>query len=169
MDSAAASGRALVSAHTVSGIHAGSASAGASAGAEEPGSTVGSTVAEAASGAAGTAAEAEGSAQNLADAARAASEVHELVTCDGCGLSPIRGPRWKCNQCADFDLCDICYGLLRRSEQYQQYHIGEHTFRRMRNGKHPIVKCDNGDAYEDEWLNGKIHGQGICTFADGRW
>jgi hypothetical protein len=30
---------------------------------------------------------------------RSAHEVHELVTCDGCGLSPIRGPRWKCNQC----------------------------------------------------------------------
>jgi hypothetical protein len=93
------------------------------------------------------------------------SEVQDPVWCDGCGLSPIRGPRWKCNQCADFDLCDICHGQFRTSGHY---HPGEHTFRRMRNGKHPLVKCDNGAAYEGEWLNSTIHGRGIFTWADGR-
>ena len=29
------------------------------------------------------------------------------------------------------------------------------------------TKVDNGDAYEGEWLNGKLHGQGIYSFADG--
>jgi len=37
------------------------------------------------------------------------SEVHENVSCDGCGLSPIRGARWKCSVCADYDLCDVCH------------------------------------------------------------
>ena len=36
----------------------------------------------------------------------------------------------------------------------------------MRNGKLPLVKCDNG-SYEGEWLNGKRHGRGIFTWADG--
>jgi hypothetical protein len=38
----------------------------------------------------------------------------------------------------------------------------------LRNGKLPLVKLDNGDAYEGEWLNGKRHGRGIYTYADGK-
>jgi len=34
--------------------------------------------------------------------------VHERVTCDGCGIKPIVGNRWKCSVCEDFDYCDKC-------------------------------------------------------------
>ncbi len=37
----------------------------------------------------------------------------------------------------------------------------------QRNGKLPLIKSDNGDAYEGEWLNGKQHGHGIYTWANG--
>jgi hypothetical protein len=38
----------------------------------------------------------------------------------------------------------------------------------LRNGKLPLVNFDYGDAYEGEWLNGKMHGRGIYTYyADG--
>ena len=36
----------------------------------------------------------------------------------------------------------------------------------LRNGKLPLVKLDNGDAFEGEWLNGKMHGRGIYTWPD---
>ncbi|KAF1328333.1 Kinesin-related protein 3, partial [Globisporangium splendens] len=36
--------------------------------------------------------------------------VHEDTLCDGCGMSPIIGGRWKCNTCENFELCDNCYG-----------------------------------------------------------
>jgi len=38
-----------------------------------------------------------------------ASMVHSSVTCDGCGMAPLTGPRFKCNVCPDFDLCAKCY------------------------------------------------------------
>ncbi|KAJ4457970.1 putative E3 ubiquitin-protein ligase Zswim2 [Paratrimastix pyriformis] len=37
--------------------------------------------------------------------------IGEKVTCPGCGLSPIVGPRLRCMICADFSLCVDCYKL----------------------------------------------------------
>ena len=34
-------------------------------------------------------------------------------------------------------------------------------------GKLPLVKFDDGRAYEGEWLNGLAHGRGILTYPDG--
>ena len=34
--------------------------------------------------------------------------VHRGVRCDGCGMLPIIGPRYKCKDCQDFDLCHQC-------------------------------------------------------------
>jgi len=34
--------------------------------------------------------------------------VHAYVRCDGCGMSPIVGTRYKCSVCPDYDLCQAC-------------------------------------------------------------
>jgi len=34
--------------------------------------------------------------------------VHKHVICDGCGMNPIRGTRYKSSVVEDFDLCDAC-------------------------------------------------------------
>ena len=34
-----------------------------------------------------------------------ANVVHEKITCDGCSKNPVVGIRYKCSECADFDLC----------------------------------------------------------------
>uniref|UniRef100_UPI00358FCF6D E3 ubiquitin-protein ligase HERC2 n=1 Tax=Myxine glutinosa TaxID=7769 RepID=UPI00358FCF6D len=34
---------------------------------------------------------------------------HPTVTCDGCHVYPIIGPRYKCRNCDDFDFCENCF------------------------------------------------------------
>jgi len=36
------------------------------------------------------------------------SVIHPNVECDGCGMAPIVGPRYKCSVCKDFDYCQTC-------------------------------------------------------------
>lgn len=35
-------------------------------------------------------------------------EIHSHVECDGCGINPILGVRYKCSVCKDFDYCQAC-------------------------------------------------------------
>jgi len=49
---------------------------------------------------------------------------HMYVTCDGCGVSPIVGNRYKCAVCEDFDYCENC------EELYKDVHI--HPFIKIR-------------------------------------
>jgi len=50
-----------------------------------------------------------------------ASNIHIGVTCDGCNKSPIVGVRYKCANCANFDLCEEC-------EAKGGLHISTHVF-----------------------------------------
>ncbi|KAI1818254.1 hypothetical protein GGS20DRAFT_529189 [Poronia punctata] len=42
------------------------------------------------------------------DNARRNAYVHRGCLCNGCGMLPIRGIRYRCANCADFDLCEAC-------------------------------------------------------------
>jgi len=50
--------------------------------------------------------------------------IHNGVKCDGCGVYPIRGIRYKCSVCVNFDLCSEC-------ESLQKHYDG-----------HPLVKIN---------------------------
>jgi len=39
---------------------------------------------------------------------------HAGIVCDGCGMNPIQGSRFKCADCPDYDLCGDCH--LRKDE-----------------------------------------------------
>lgn len=45
---------------------------------------------------------------HAASAAPEAEATHSGVTCDGCGMSPIVGIRYKCTGRPDYDLCSAC-------------------------------------------------------------
>ncbi|KAL2211293.1 EF-hand [Sarocladium strictum] len=58
------------------------------------------------------------------DNARRNGCVHRGCQCNACGMVPIRGVRYRCANCADFDLCEGC--------EAQGVHIKTHIFYKIR-------------------------------------
>lgn len=58
------------------------------------------------------------------DNARRNAYVHRGCMCNACGLLPIRGIRYRCANCADFDLCETC--------ESQGQHIKTHVFYKVK-------------------------------------
>ncbi|KAI8055220.1 hypothetical protein BDF22DRAFT_675958 [Syncephalis plumigaleata] len=58
--------------------------------------------------------------------ARKEGFVHYGVSCNLCSTSPIRGIRYKCGICADFDLCESC------EQQAPDCHYRTHVFLKIR-------------------------------------
>ncbi|KAF8916026.1 hypothetical protein CPB85DRAFT_1291160 [Mucidula mucida] len=71
---------------------------------------------------------------------RAIDQIHLGIACDGCGQDPIRGMRYNCKSCTDYDLCGVC--------RYNQPpgHSKSHRYIRMAspalNTSHPGFTCD---------------------------
>jgi len=63
------------------------------------------------------------------------SVIHRGVICDGCGKHDICGMRYKCAQCADYDLCQDCirHAVSIHDPAHMFYPI---SFPRFRNGGH---------------------------------
>lgn len=58
------------------------------------------------------------------ETARKEGYVHRRVTCNSCNMTPIRGIRYRCANCADYDLCEMC--------ESRQIHNKMHLFYKIR-------------------------------------
>jgi hypothetical protein len=58
------------------------------------------------------------------DATRRNAYVHRACQCNACGTVPIRGIRYRCSNCVDFDLCETC--------EAQGVHTKTHIFYKVR-------------------------------------
>ncbi|XP_072386929.1 E3 ubiquitin-protein ligase HERC2 [Diabrotica undecimpunctata] len=72
---------------------------------------------------------------------------HEGVSCNGCCILPIRGPRFKCKTCDSFDLCDNCF-YTKKNHRHSFSRIDEpgspevHAGRAGRYYRHDTVDLD---------------------------
>lgn len=69
--------------------------------------------------------------------------VHRGTRCDSCGELPIRGIRWHCINCPDFDLCSNC--------EVQNIHPRTHVFSKIRI---PISTLAQPHQMNDLWYPG---------------
>jgi hypothetical protein len=61
--------------------------------------------------------------------------IHKNIICDGCGMHPLIGIRYKCSVCNDFDYCEKC------EEKFKNEH--QHPFIKIYNPEQKIgfIKC----------------------------
>ncbi|KAH9892165.1 EF-hand [Xylariomycetidae sp. FL2044] len=57
------------------------------------------------------------------DNARRNAYVHRGCQCNGCGMVPIRGIRYRCANCADFDLCEVCESQALHNKTHVFYKV----------------------------------------------
>ena len=57
------------------------------------------------------------------DRARNEGVVHRGITCNACDMKPIRGDRWHCANCSDFDLCSNCESRSSHTKTHIFYKI----------------------------------------------
>lgn len=55
--------------------------------------------------------------------ARQEGVIHRGITCNGCDEKPIRGTRWHCANCVDFDLCSSCEATNSHTRTHVFYKI----------------------------------------------
>ena len=48
---------------------------------------------------------------------------HDGTMCDTCRQQPIFGIRWKCAECANYDLCSVCYHGDKHHLRHRFYRI----------------------------------------------
>ncbi|GAV64616.1 PB1 domain-containing protein/ZZ domain-containing protein [Cephalotus follicularis] len=63
---------------------------------------------------------------------------HRGVQCDGCGVHPITGPRYKSKVREDFDLCSICFSEMGNEADYIKI-VRPMSYRHSRPFKHPWI------------------------------
>ncbi|KAI9788022.1 MAG: hypothetical protein M1835_002538 [Candelina submexicana] len=78
------------------------------------------------------------------DQARKEGYVHRGVTCNSCGNMPIRGIRYRCANCIDYDLCETCEAM--------QIHHKTHLFYKVRI---PAPFLGNPRQAQPVWYPGK--------------
>lgn len=65
--------------------------------------------------------------------------VHKRVICDGCGIKPLLGTRFKCKVCPDLDYCENCHNILEHQHDFLRL---EKPIGGIRVEIHDRVRCD---------------------------
>ena len=76
--------------------------------------------------------------------------IHFHVQCDGCKMNPLRGNRYKCKGCPDFDFCESCYQKNNESHAHaHEFKLIEKPKNTRRMGFKNIKYCQRGIVHKD--------------------
>lgn len=65
-----------------------------------------------------------------------ANKTHPGVRCDGCGIKPLKGPRYNCDYCTDFNYCSEC--------KASKSHTPNHHLIKLESGEYPTNFIHSG-------------------------
>jgi len=88
-----------------------------------------------------------------------ADEEHGSISCDGCGKDAIKGLRFKCDTCSNYDLCQDCVDKGKETKSHKTTHpliiVGRRAIHQIR--------------IEDIELTDKLGGGAFGTVFKGKW
>jgi len=90
--------------------------------------------------------------------------IHFGVSCDGCKMNPIRGNRYKCKGCEDFDYCEPCYQKNKEIHNHE-FKIIEKPKSTRRLGHKNTKYCQRGIVHR----NIRCEGCGLEPFVGWRY
>ena len=90
--------------------------------------------------------------------------IHFNYSCDGCKMNPIRGNRYKCKGCPDFDFCESCYQKNKESHGHEFTKI-EKPKNTRRLGHKNTKYCQRGLVHSDI----RCEGCGLYPFVGYRY
>jgi hypothetical protein len=90
--------------------------------------------------------------------------IHFGVSCDGCKMNPIRGNRYKCKGCEDFDYCESCYQKNKETHNHE-FKIIEKPKSTRRLGHKNTKYCQRGIVHR----NIRCEGCGLEPFVGWRY
>ena len=90
--------------------------------------------------------------------------IHFHFICDGCKMDPIRGNRYKCKKCPDFDFCESCYQKEKESHGHEFMKI-EKPKNTRRMGHKNTKYCQRGIVHRDI----RCEGCGLDPFVGYRY
>ena len=90
--------------------------------------------------------------------------IHFNYSCDGCKMNPIRGNRYKCKGCQDFDFCESCYQKNKESHGHEFTKI-EKPKNTRRLGHKNTKYCQRGLVHRDI----RCEGCGLYPFVGYRY
>ena len=64
-------------------------------------------------------------------------EIHFGFICDGCGMAPIVGKRYKCEKCPNFDYCEACYEKNKNTHKHGFKTVEKSIFKMVNNERRP--------------------------------
>ena len=82
-------------------------------------------------------------------------ETHWNYICDGCGMAPIKGTRYHCNDCDDYDFCEKCHSEKKHKEGHKFLSIEKSLYKPPEKAQkfvcekimHKGVTCDGCGVY----------------------
>ena len=96
--------------------------------------------------------------------------IHFRIVCDGCKTEPIRGNRYKCKTCPDYDYCETCYEKLKESHGHE-FRLIEKPKNTKRIGHQNTKYCQRGIVHknvrcEECGLDPMVGWRYMCTICD---
>lgn len=90
---------------------------------------------------------------------------HDTVECDCCREKPLKGIRWKCSKCTDYDLCSACYHGGKHSLSHAFFRID--TPKSESKSKRVLVAAREGQDVMQ--LKGIFQGAEVQRGQDWKW